>query len=125
LKPFETPGKPARIELSGPTLDVSEQTAGGLALAVHELATNALKYGALKSDAGKVSLSWSVDDAGRVAIEWKESGGEPVTAVPTRKGFGSRVINSAVASEQNGNSTLRFDRDGVRCRFEFQAPRPS
>jgi PAS domain S-box-containing protein len=125
LKPFENPQQKARIELSGPALEVSEQTAGGLALAVHELATNALKYGALKTDTGRVSLNWSVDDAGRVVNEWKESGGQPVASEPTRKGFGSRVISSAVSSEQNGSSTLRFDRGGVCCRFEFQAPRPS
>jgi two-component sensor histidine kinase len=120
LQPFENPKQRARISLSGPAIEVSEQTAGGLALAVHELATNALKYGALKTDTGRVSLSWSVDDAGRVTIEWKERGGQPLAGEPTRSGFGSRVIKSAVASEQNGRSTLRFDPDGVCCRFEFQ-----
>lgn len=120
LRPFENPDRSARIELNGPAIEVSEQTAGGLALAVHELATNALKYGALKADKGQVFLSWSVDDMGRVAIEWKERGGQPLAGEPTRSGFGSRVIKSAVASEKDGRTTLRFDRDGVCCRFEFQ-----
>jgi PAS domain S-box-containing protein len=121
LRPFENPGQRTRISLSGPAIEVSEQTAGSLTLAVHELATNALKYGALKTDAGKISLTWSVDDLGRVVIEWKERGGQRLTSEPTRSGFGSRVIKSAVSAEQNSNSTLRFDPEGLCCRFEFQA----
>ncbi|MEJ0028036.1 MAG: PAS domain S-box protein [Rhizomicrobium sp.] len=119
LQPFVDPNQ-AQIAMGGPHVEVSETTAGGLALAVHELATNAIKYGALKTAAGRVSLHWSVDDAGRVAIEWTERGGEPIVSVPTRSGFGSRVIKSAVAAEQNGSTSLLFEPEGVCCRFEFQ-----
>ncbi|MEJ0043198.1 MAG: hypothetical protein WDM81_13720 [Rhizomicrobium sp.] len=61
-----------------------------------------------------------MDGAGRVAITWTERGGEPIASEPTRSGFGSRVIKSAVASEQESSTSLRFDREGVCCRFEFQ-----
>ncbi|MEI9885073.1 MAG: PAS domain S-box protein [Rhizomicrobium sp.] len=120
LRPFRNPHQQAQISIGGPPIEVSEQTAGGLALAVHELATNALKYGALKTKQGHVSLAWSVDGAGRAAIEWRERGGEPIAGDPTRRGFGSRVIKSAVSGEPDGKTTLRFERDGVCCRFEFQ-----
>src|SRR6185312_567273 len=71
----------ARILISGPDMQLSEQTGGTLGLAVHELATNALKYGALSTDAGRVFVRWSVTPLGdgdeRVEIEWKERGGPP------------------------------------------------
>lgn len=119
LRPFADPKRPAAIHLAGPDIDVSEQTAGSLALAIHELATNALKYGALKSPNGHVSLTWSRDGAGRVGIVWKETGGDPIVASPTRTGFGSRVIKLATASEAEGATSLHFEPDGLRCQFQF------
>jgi two-component sensor histidine kinase len=121
LQPFVDPNRASAVSIEGPFVEVSEETAGGLALAVHELATNALKYGALKSPEGTVSLTWSVDAAGRTIIDWKERGTLGVAAEPTRRGFGSRVIRSAVAREPKGTTTVTYEPDGLRCRFAFDA----
>jgi PAS domain S-box-containing protein len=120
LKPFVNPDKPTPITIEGPHMEVSEQTAGGVALAVHELATNALKYGALKSPQGRISLVWSVDESGKVSIDWKERGGPRVYDEPKQRGFGSRVIRSSVAHEPDGMTELLFEPDGVRCRFTYR-----
>jgi two-component sensor histidine kinase len=124
LRPFQDTNSASRIDVNGPKLILSEQTAGSLALALHELATNAIKYGALKTPGGRVTLEWSVAHAAggeRVTIEWKEHPEHAVEA-PTSKGFGSRVIASAVSNEVDSSSDLRFEPDGVRCRFEFLKP---
>jgi two-component system CheB/CheR fusion protein len=120
LKPFKDPNRPGSIHVDGPDIDVAEQTAGNLALAIHELATNALKYGALKSRNGHVSLTWTKDDAGDVRIEWKETGGDPVLAPPTRTGFGSRVIALATSAERDGETSMHFENDGLRCCFRLR-----
>jgi PAS domain S-box-containing protein len=128
LSPFVNPEKPDAISIEGPPLSVSEQTAGNLGLAAHELATNALKYGALRSRNGKVSVHWSVrpeQDLSRVRIEWKETGGRPVSGPPQRTGFGSRMIEWAVSRERDGVSELAFEPDGLRCRFEFSIDSPA
>jgi two-component sensor histidine kinase len=120
LAPFRMPSA-QRIVVSGPDFNLCEQTAGNLALALHELATNALKYGALKSAEGRISLTWSTektDGVERFALEWKEHvpGG---IAKPGPNGFGSRVIHAAVSSEPGGETDLTYDADGLRCRFSF------
>jgi PAS domain S-box-containing protein len=120
LSPFENPNGGSTIALSGPEIDVSEQTAGGLALAVHELATNALKYGALKWPDGRVSLAWTLEPAGLVRIEWKETAAVPVPAEPSRVGFGSRVIRSALSHDRDATTVLSFEPDGVRCVLVFR-----
>jgi PAS domain S-box-containing protein len=128
LSPFSDPARAHSISLDGPPLSVSERTAGGLALALHELATNALKYGALKVRTGKVSIGWTAkpeEDGTRVRIEWKETGGEPLRGEPERNGFGSRLIRAAVSGERDGTTTLSFEPDGLRCRFAFTATAPS
>ncbi|HEX4293575.1 MAG TPA: PAS domain S-box protein [Rhizomicrobium sp.] len=120
LKPFEYPNRPDSIHVDGPDLDVAEQTAGSLALAIHELATNALKYGALKSHNGRVSLTWTKTESGDVHIAWKETGGVAISVPPARSGFGSRVIKLAVAAEADGKASMHFEPDGLRCRFQFR-----
>lgn len=121
LAPFENPNGGSTIALSGPEVSVSEQTAGGLALAVHELATNALKYGALKWPDGRISLGWTLELAGSVRVEWKETASAPIPAEPTRVGFGSRVIRSALSHDQDSTTVLSFEPDGVRCVIVFRA----
>jgi len=127
LKPFVEIYAPSRIVTSGPSLEVSEKIGAGLALAVHELATNAVKYGALSTDKGKVTLSWTItpSEAGkRVEIEWRETDG-PVVSVPTRAGFGTRVIHSALSSAKEGTIELAFESNGLRCRMAFLTPHQS
>jgi len=121
LAPFTVPAVAPRIVISGPPVDLRESTAGALALAFHELATNAIKYGALKTDKGAISLGWKREAVGsesRVVIEWKEWTPEPITKSDA-KGFGSRVIGAAVSGEREGRSDLMFEEDGLRCCFAF------
>ena len=102
-----------RCRLTGDDLRISPKTALSLSLAMHELSTNAVKYGAWSNDHGQVRIDWSVDD-GVLHIEWHEEGGPPVH-VPERRGFGSRLIERGLAAELGGTVTLRFEPAGVRC----------
>lgn len=120
LEPFMDAQR-ARFYIEGPSLLLHEHTAGGIALASHELATNALKYGALSVPEGRVSVRWWVEPAGddeRVIWTWSESGGPEVVA-NDREGFGVRVIRSAVVRERENSVDLQFNRTGVHCRMEF------
>jgi PAS domain S-box-containing protein len=122
LVPFVDSNQAERVVLKGPALTVPERTAANLALAMHELATNAIKYGALKGSTGKVHVTWSLTpSAGKnqVEIDWRESGGDAIAGAPEHKGFGSRVIATALASEADGVSEMTFERDGLHCRFRF------
>jgi len=125
LKPFASIYETPRITGSGPSCDVSEVLGAGLALAVHELATNAVKYGALSTDHGTVNLSWQVSElesGRRVEIEWLERGGPKVSA-PTRNGFGTRVVRSTLSGARDGTVSLDFAPEGLRCRMSFIAAR--
>lgn len=103
----------SRCEIRGPEVRVSPQTAVNLALALHELATNAAKYGALSNDKGVVSISWDVEDE-RLQLTWSEEGG-PAVARPERRGFGTRMIERTLAAEFGGTVSLEFRPEGVRC----------
>jgi PAS domain S-box-containing protein len=111
----------ARIRTSGPNVLLAAQPALSLALALHELATNAAKYGALSNDDGTIDLRWHVvhgDDAARFCLTWSEQGGPPVLAQPTRKGFGSRLIERSFAAEVGGEVKLTYAPTGLICRLE-------
>ncbi|HUB84407.1 MAG TPA: HWE histidine kinase domain-containing protein [Rhizomicrobium sp.] len=125
LKPFMSDEGPRRITISGPPVDLSEHTAGGLALAAHELATNAVKYGALSVPEGKVTLSWSATrngDTKKVVLDWCETGGPSVTP-PEKPGFGTRVVKQSVAHEAGAQVTLDYKPEGLHCRFAFEPGR--
>ena len=104
---------PAQVKISGTAIDVSPKHALALSLALHELATNASKYGALSCPDGRVSVQWGVQE-GTLQLDWEESGGPPV-APPTQKGFGSRLLEELVARDLGGDTKLDFDVSGVRC----------
>lgn len=108
----------SRITVGGPAAKVSAQQALGLSLAIHELATNAVKYGALSIPEGHVNLTWSVDAAGRFAFEWTEADGPLVVAEGIRKGFGSRLMERIVPGYFNGSARVEREREGVRYRLE-------
>jgi two-component sensor histidine kinase len=103
----------SRISLTGPTVKVSPQQAVGLSLAAYELATNAMKYGALSVDGGRVSVSWDTHERRGFSFTWQESGGPPVER-PARTGFGSRLTNRIVAAYFSGEGHTHYDRDGLR-----------
>jgi PAS domain S-box-containing protein len=122
LAPF-IDGKARRVNVAGPRVFVGENAAGNLALALHELATNATKYGALSKPEGSVALSWDVQASGgkrTVALEWRERDG-PQVAPPLREGYGSRVIKNALRGS-DGDVALEFHPEGVHCRIKFALP---
>jgi PAS domain S-box-containing protein len=109
-------------EISGPSVSLSPNAAQALALALHELATNAVKYGALRQPAGKLTIKWSMghdQDGPRVILEWRESGvAMPEPAARRRKGYGTKLIERALPYQLNALTTLDFTGDGVRCTVE-------
>jgi PAS domain S-box-containing protein len=105
-----------RLTAEGPAVDLEPKMAVALALAMHELATNAVKHGALSSAAGRVDIRWTVED-GRLRITWRETGGPPVTPAIER-GFGARLLEQGLAAELGGGVTLEFRPEGLVCRME-------
>ena len=105
-----------RITARGPHVSLEPKTAVALALAVHELATNAVKHGALSTLAGRVDVGWSVDD-GLLRFTWRESGG-PRVCPPTARGFGARLLEHGLAEELDGAVRLEFRPEGVVCAVE-------
>jgi PAS domain S-box-containing protein len=104
---------PSQVKMSGAAIDVPPKHALALSLALHELATNATKYGALSCPDGSVSVQWAAQK-GMLQLHWEESGGPPV-APPIRKGFGSRLLEELVVHDLGGKTKLNFDASGVRC----------
>jgi len=103
------------IIFDGPSLQVGRDAGTTLALCLHELATNALKYGALARPEGRVRLDWSVSgDSDVLTIRWAESGGPPV-AEPSRLGYGTRYIRSALRGLFGSPPQIEFDPEGLRC----------
>lgn len=100
-----------RFICDGPSLKLSSKCALALALTLHELATNATKYGALSNRDGRVYVRWSTDGS-LFRLRWEEVGGPPVVA-PTRRGFGSVMIGKALAAYFNGTSQLSYEPNGV------------
>jgi len=109
-----------RIEMAGDDVVVNANQALLLAMAVHELATNAVKYGALSNGAGMVHLHWALQEDGgrRLVLNWRESGGPAVTQ-PSRKGFGSILIERALQQEQ-GCARMVFAAEGLHTRLEIK-----
>lgn len=115
LAPFDE----RRIARSGPDVRVDARAALALGMALHELATNASKYGSLSNEDGAVDLAWRLDTAqGAPALDlvWRETGGPPVTP-PRRRGFGSRLLSQGIRGELNGSAELAFAPEGLVCRI--------
>ena len=111
----------ANIGLVGPDLMLSARVGLALGMVIHELATNAAKYGALASPTGRLDLSWSIDAAGddrQLHLVWIERGGAPAQP-PTRQGFGQRLIERTVRKDLKGTLEQRFEPAGLECRFGF------
>jgi two-component sensor histidine kinase/sensor domain CHASE-containing protein len=123
LTPYAQDGD-HEIELEGPPIELAPNDALSLGLAMHELATNAAKYGALSQPGGKVSAHWKLITPGLVRIEWQESGGPPVS--PQRgRGFGTDLIERIVAHELKNPVQLDFAPEGVRCVLTVPVRRPT
>lgn len=103
----------SRCSIEGPEVTVGPKAAVALALAFHELETNAIKYGALSNDAGHIEIRWSVVEDGKaLRLTWTERNG-PAVREPTRKGFGSRLTSTATARSLQGKAELAFIPSGV------------
>lgn len=131
LAPYSQDSEGA-VRLEGPHLELAPSDALSLGLAVHELATNASKYGALSVAGGRAAVDWAPVGPGLVRVEWRECGGPPVPAA-RRRGFGTELIEKIVAHELRNPVDLDFAPEGVRCRitvpvrmpvrFQMRAPR--
>ncbi|POR42505.1 GAF domain-containing protein [Methylobacterium sp. V23] len=111
-----------RFDVSGPDVRIGGKVTLSLSLMLHELATNAIKYGALSNGVGGVAISWGIHGAGgatSLRLTWRESGGPPVVA-PSRKGFGSRLIERGLAGQIGGVVELSYAPTGLV--FSVEAP---
>ena len=108
-----------RVRIAGPTVALEPNTAQSMAVAVHELATNAVKYGALSVPTGRLLVEWSLAADGAFAFRWSETGGPPVEA-PTHRGFGTRVLERLVRGPLNGDVRYDWRPEGLVC--EISAP---
>ncbi len=107
-----------RVMLKGPPVALDPKTAVALGIVFHELATNAVKHGALSNISGTVTVSWSVTDDQAVALQWQENGG-PEVSPPSRAGFGSRLIKLELTHELNGEVELIYGRGGLKVTMGF------
>ena len=105
-----------RIDVSGPAIQLQPLAFSTMALVIHELMTNAVKHGALAGDAGQVTIAWRHDAVGSVTLDWTEIDGPPVTE-PTRRGFGSTVIQRSIPHQLGGEATLDYAAAGFRAHF--------
>jgi PAS domain S-box-containing protein len=108
------------VTLEGPAVRLDSSAALTLSMVVHELATNAAKYGALSVPEGVLDVAWRLEDSAtpRVSLEWRENGG-PAVKTPERRGFGSTLIERAVSYELGGSTRIEYAPKGARCRIEF------
>ncbi len=118
LEPYAG-GRPDRIRLDGPPVSLTPAVALPLGMAIHELATNAAKYGALSVETGQVAVEWGVEwqaGAGTLSVRWRESGG-PAVSPPARTGFGTRLIRASLERELAGEVRLDYAASGLACRI--------
>jgi two-component system CheB/CheR fusion protein len=120
LSPYCEDGA-ARAQIDGPSLVLEPMTAQSIAVTLHELATNAVKYGALSAPAGRLQVVWQRPSDGGLVLRWSETGG-PVVAPPTRQGFGTRIIDRMIRDQLKG--TVRFDwhKEGLVCEIAIPEP---
>ena len=113
--PHRTPEND-RFEMRGPILRLEPRAAVALSMAVHELCTNAAKYGALSTERGRVEIAWSVDQE-QFRWVWHEQGG-PDVAAPGQTGFGSRLIERLLADQLSGQVRMNYERTGLVCSID-------
>jgi CheY-like chemotaxis protein len=118
LSPYRAPGR--AIEIAGPDVVLDARAYSVLALVLHELATNAAKYGALSTELGSVTATWRLDAHGDCELRWRESGG-PAVAVPARTGFGTSLIRRSVPFDLGGESEIDYAPQGLVARLSIPA----
>ncbi|MEG3126012.1 sensor histidine kinase [Sphingomonas sp. GB1N7] len=125
FEPYRLPGQ-NRVLTGGPVIMLTREAGTTLALCLHELATNAIKYGGLSTPDGSVSFTWSLSEADPIDLSvcWEESGG-PTVVEPTRAGYGTRYLRSALASLFGAKPLISFDSGGLRCEVAGRVARVS
>ncbi len=126
LEPFtDADGRAGRIEITGANTPLTPRATLALGVAFHELAMNAVKFGALSTALGSVQIAWAskaTPEGERLLIDWREKDG-PAVMPRTRKGFGSRAIEQGLAYEMGGKVHLEFPSTGVACTIDIPMPR--
>jgi PAS domain S-box-containing protein len=125
LEPFAQDGRSERVSISGENVLLPPKTILALGIAFHELATNAVKFGAFMNEAGVIAIDWRIEpqcQGNRLVVRWRETGGPPVVP-PTRRGFGSQVIERGLPHELHGTVHIDYPPDGVVCTIDIPAPR--
>jgi PAS domain S-box-containing protein len=115
-----------RLSADGPDVRLQPKTAVSVAMAIHELCTNAVKYGALSSEAGTAEVRWTIaggEEGRRLTLVWREQGGPPVVP-PAQRGFGTRLIERGLAADLGGTARIDFRPEGVVCTVEAPLPEP-
>jgi two-component sensor histidine kinase len=108
----------SRFDVSGPEITIGPRATLSVSMLIHELATNALKYGALSTEGGRVSVAWSLEPTGHavdIVLRWAETGGPPRAKEPTRRGFGSRLISTGLVG--TGDCEIDYAAEGLQARF--------
>ena len=121
IRPFANETEESRFRLKGPRVEITAKGAFSLSMALHELCTNAAKYGALSAPVGYVTIDWTLResaDGRRFHLSWKEHDG-PLCSEPTRTGFGTRLVRAVFTSEFDAHTALEFPESGVS--FELDA----
>jgi len=122
LSPYADPDNASRVTWSGPPLLLAEKAVVPLSMVLHELSTNAAKYGAFSIEAGRVEIRWRLLDDGRdVELTWIERNGPPVDGQGA-SGFGTKLITRVISYDLHGQAALDFDRTGLRCTLSFPVP---
>lgn len=127
MEPFRGGDRAERFSIRGSNIRIQPKATLALGIAFHELATNAVKYGALSNETGSIAISWAVEPsrAGkRLVIHWREMDGPPVQP-RSRKGFGSQVLERGLAHELDGTVHLDFRPEGLACIISIPAPHPA
>lgn len=109
-----------RVSVSGPPIGLNERAFGVMALLLHEMMTNAAKYGALSVPEGRLMVTWDRDAAGNCIMDWRESGGPPVMQ-PERRGFGSTLIENTIAYDLGGKAEISHNITGLEAKFLIPA----
>ena len=125
LAPYRTPEAP-RLSITGPAILLPSHAVLPLSMVLHEMATNAAKYGALSTRRGRIGIAWRVigDIETSVELVWQEQGGPSVKA-PTSDGFGTRLIHLVIGHDLDGRSRADFDSTGVRWTIAFPVRSPA
>jgi two-component sensor histidine kinase len=118
LSPYRGDGD-ARARINGPNLVLAPDVAQTIAVTLHELATNAAKYGALSTPDGRVQVEWWCPANGRLILRWVETGG-PAAVPPTRQGFGTRVMDRMVRAQLKGQMLFDWRPEGLACEITVQ-----